>query len=55
MSSLRVARLCAWLAVAAVVVAAAERRLARKLGGARQLEYVTSQYSKLDRSGHWRS
>jgi hypothetical protein len=33
----------------------AERRLARKLGSARQLEYVASQYSRLDRSGHWRS
>jgi hypothetical protein len=33
----------------------AERRLARKLGGARLLEYVVSSYRQLDRSGHWKS
>ena len=32
----------------------AERRLARKLGDARLLEYVTSRYRDLDRTGHWR-
>jgi hypothetical protein len=33
----------------------AERRLARKIGGARLLEYVVSSYRRLDRSGHWES
>jgi len=32
-----------------------ERRLALKAGGARLLEYVTSSYSDLDSSGHWKS
>jgi hypothetical protein len=32
----------------------AERRLARKLGGGGLLEYVTSRYRELDRSGHWK-
>lgn len=32
-----------------------ERRLALKVGSARLLEYVTSSYSELDRSGHWKS
>jgi Ca-activated chloride channel homolog len=31
-----------------------ERRLARKLGSARQLEYVDYQYGSLDGSGHWK-
>jgi Ca-activated chloride channel homolog len=31
-----------------------ERRLARKLGSARQLEYVDYQYGNLDGSGHWK-
>ena len=33
----------------------AERRLARKLGNARLLEYVTASYRDLDASGHWKS
>jgi Ca-activated chloride channel homolog len=33
----------------------AERRLARKLGSARLLEYVANLYRNLDRSGHWRN
>jgi hypothetical protein len=33
----------------------AERRLARKIGGARLLEYVVSSYRRLDRTGHWKS
>lgn len=33
----------------------AERRLARKVGGAQLLEYVVSSYRLLDRAGHWRS
>jgi hypothetical protein len=33
----------------------AERRLARKISGARLLVYVVSSYRWLDRSGHWRS
>jgi Ca-activated chloride channel homolog len=33
----------------------AERRLARKLGSARLLEYVANQYGNLDRSGHWKN
>jgi hypothetical protein len=32
----------------------AERRLARKIGGARLLEYVVSSYRRLDRTGHWK-
>jgi Ca-activated chloride channel homolog len=32
-----------------------ERRLARKLGSARLLEYITALYSDLDRTGHWKS
>jgi hypothetical protein len=32
----------------------AEGRLARKLGGGRLLDHVTSQYRQLDRSGHWK-
>jgi hypothetical protein len=33
----------------------AERRLARKVGSARLLEYVVSSYRRLDRTGHWKS
>jgi Ca-activated chloride channel family protein len=33
----------------------AERRLARKLGGSRLLEFVASRYRELDSSGHWTS
>jgi hypothetical protein len=32
-----------------------ERRLARQLGSARLLEYITGLYSDLDRTGHWKS
>jgi hypothetical protein len=32
-----------------------ERRLARKVGSPRLLEYAVSSYSMLDRSGHWKS
>ena len=32
-----------------------ERQLAMKVGSARLLEYVTSSYSELDSSGHWKS